>query len=125
MAHPDRPGSRTLRFGVALGLGLLAGRMAEGAGPGHRAVAPPAPALPADVVAAMQEGRFAQAEAELARLAAAAKGDDGAYYALIRGVADRLGGQADRARATLAAAIQAAPRWPWVVKLRGELADGR
>ena len=44
------------------------------------------------------------------------------YNALILGIAQRLGGQADAARTTLAAALEAAPKGPWAAKIRLELA---
>ncbi|WP_406697488.1 hypothetical protein V5E97_01390 [Singulisphaera sp. Ch08] len=87
------------------------------------AVEPAAPVLPAEVVAAMQDGQFADAGKALAALAEKAKNDEErAYYTLIRGVAERLGGQGDAARRVLAAALEAAPRGPWAAKLRAELA---
>ncbi|WP_074310399.1 MG2 domain-containing protein [Singulisphaera sp. GP187] len=87
------------------------------------AVEPAAPVLPAELVAAMQEGRFADAGTTLTALAEKATTDEErAYYALIRGVAERLGGQGETARRVLAAALEAAPQGPWAAKLRAELA---
>ncbi len=89
----------------------------------RRAVEPAAPILPATVVANLQEGKFAAAEAELKTLANAAKTDDEkSYLALILGTAQRLGGKADPARETLSAALAAAPKSFWAAKLRYELA---
>src|SRR5262249_20053698 len=51
-----------------------------------------------------------------------AKAADRAYIALVSGVARRLSGRLDEARATLSAAIAAAPQGPWLAKLRAELA---
>lgn len=87
------------------------------------AVEPAVPVLPAEVVAAMQEGRYANADTALTALAEKAKTDEErAYYALIRGVAERLGGQGEAARRVLAKALEAAPQGPWAAKLRAELA---
>ena len=44
------------------------------------------------------------------------------YLALVEGIAQRLGGKADAARETLAAALKAAPEGPWAAKIRQELA---
>jgi TolA-binding protein len=116
---------------VALVVGLLAAvaRGAEDA-PGRGvpsakdAVAPAAPALPADVIAALQEKRFAEAIVALETLAADPRAGDTerAYYALVRGIAGRLAGRHDEARAGLKGAIARAPQGPWAAKLRGELA---
>ena len=95
------------------------------------AIEPAAPVLPAEVVAAMQEGRFGPAQEALAQLAAkATKASEKAYYALIRGIAQRLAGQGDEARKTLSAALEAAPRGPGRPRSgsswpRVELAAGR
>jgi uncharacterized protein YfaS (alpha-2-macroglobulin family)/TolA-binding protein len=97
---------------------------AAGAAPSAaRAFEPAAPVLPAEVVAALQEGRTADAIAALDALAKApgATADDRAYAALIGGIARRLGGKLDDARAVLAAALEAAPQGRWAAKLRGEL----
>jgi TolA-binding protein len=89
----------------------------------RRAAEPAAPVLPAEVVAAMQEGRFAEAEEALGRLSEAEKQPTGrAYLALVKGVAQRLGGKSEAARATFRAALAEAPRGPWSAKLRLELA---
>jgi len=90
---------------------------------GRRAVDPAAPVLPAGLVAAMQEGRYAEAEAGLRKLAGGEK-DPAArsYFALVEGVAQRLGGKPDAARGTLAAALKADPEGPWSAKTRLEMA---
>jgi alpha-2-macroglobulin len=87
------------------------------------AVAPAAPVVPAEVVAAMQQERYTEAEAALDRLTAKAKSaDETAYYALIRGIAQRLDNRADAARRTLGDALKAAPKGAWTAKIRYELA---
>lgn len=87
------------------------------------AVEPAAPVLPAEVVAAMQDGRYAEAGTALSALAEKARSDeDRAYYALIRGVAERLGGRGESARQILTTALEAAPQGRWAAKLRAELA---
>jgi alpha-2-macroglobulin len=100
-------------------------RGAEERVPGaRRAIAPAAPALPAEVVAALQEGRFNDAVAALDRLDRDPKATDAdrAYHALIRGIALRLSGRLDDARKGLEGAIAASPKGPWAAKLRAELA---
>ncbi len=89
-----------------------------------KAFEPAAPVLPASLVAALQEGRHADAVSALDALVKApdAKPDDRAYYALIGGIARRLDGKLDDARAVLSAALEAAPQGRWAAKLRGELA---
>ncbi len=71
----------------------------------------------------MQEARFADAETALDRLGKTEK-DAGtrAYLALVQGIAQRLGGKRDEARATLESALRAAPAGPWAAKIRLELA---
>lgn len=90
---------------------------------GHRAIEPAAPVLPASVVAAMQEGRFAEAELALKAFGEGVK-DAGAkeYVALVKGIAQRLGGKGDAARKTFQGAIEVAPKGRWAAKLRMELA---
>ena len=83
------------------------------------AVTPPAPALPSEVVLAMQSGRYDDAIRAIEPLTAAAKSaDDRAYFGLIRATAERLAGRGDAARATAAAALEAAPNGAWAAKLR-------
>lgn len=111
-------------------VGLIAGSVrADDAPPGRvpgpkQAVAAVAPRLPSEVVAAMQEGRFAEAAERLAKRAddADAKPEDRAYYALVRGVALRLDRKLDDARDALQAGLDLAPEGPWAVKLRSEMA---
>jgi hypothetical protein len=87
------------------------------------AVAPAAPVVPAEVVAATQQERYTEAEAALDRLTTKAKSaDETAYYALIRGIAQRLDNRADAARRTLGDALKAAPKGAWTAKIRYELA---
>ena len=102
-----------LVLAVLVGLPALA---AEPPAPGPRAIdpraaiEPAAPVLPAEVVAAMQEGRFGPAQEALAKLSAqATKASEKAYYGLIRGIAQRLAGQADEARKTFNAGARGRP----------------
>ena len=90
----------------------------------RRAVEPATPELPAAIVAAMQEGRYAEADNALSALAKASKasGEMKAYVAVIRGVALRLSGRLDAARELLSAALEDAPRGRWAAKARSELA---
>jgi len=92
--------------------------------PAKEAVAPAAPVLPGEVVAAMQEGHYGEAVSALVRLKADAKTKEAEkpYYALIQGIAERLDGKVADARDTLKGAIEAAPKGPWAAKLRFELA---
>ena len=114
-----------------LSVGLV--RSASGAEPGpgaspskgaaRRAVEIAAPILPAEVMAALQEGRFAEAETLLHKVLAAAKNaEDRGYDALILAITQRLAGNLDAARTTLREALDAAPKGPWTAKLRLELA---
>ncbi len=65
----------------------------------RRANGPVAPVVPGPVVAAMQGGQYAEAINGLDRLIAESKdAADKAYFALIRGTAERLAGKADAAR---------------------------
>ena len=116
---------------VVAGCVALGGR-GEGAEPAaekakqaaRRAVEPAVPVLPATLVARLQEGKFAEAEAELRTLEAGAKtADERAYLALILGTTQRLGGKTDSARETLTKALSDAPRGAWTAKLRYELAS--
>ncbi len=97
---------------------------ALGANPARRAVAPVTPTLPAEVVAQLQGGQFAEAIAALDPLIAdpQASPSDRAFFRLVRGGAARLADRPDDARATWTAAIEADPTGVWVNKLRGELA---
>jgi uncharacterized protein YfaS (alpha-2-macroglobulin family)/TolA-binding protein len=90
----------------------------------RRVVEPVAPVLPAEVVAALQESRYAEADRLLERLAAAndTPAARRAYFALIRAVAQRLDTRTEAALATLKGALAADPQGPWAPKLRGELA---
>ena len=90
----------------------------------RRAVEPATPELPAAIVAAMQEGRYAEVDKALSALADAPKTSDEmkTYVAVIRGVAVRLSGKLDAARELLSAALKEAPRGRWAAKIRSELA---
>ena len=89
--------------GIVLLLPGLCGRETRAADlPPTRAIAakeaitPAAPVLPAEVVAALQEGQFAAAQTALAKVAEKAKNtDEATYYAYIQGIAQRLAGQGD------------------------------
>ncbi|MFO0909329.1 MAG: MG2 domain-containing protein [Isosphaeraceae bacterium] len=84
---------------------------------------PAAPSLPPEIVALLQEGRFAEAEAGLvARGTKLESAAERSYNALILGIAQRLGGKLDAARTTLRSALDAAPKGPWAAKIRWELA---
>ncbi len=108
---------------LEMGVGAAEPDAAKPKSAARRAVEPAAPVLPATLVANLQEGKFAAAEAELKTLAAAAKTEDEkSYLALILGTTQRLGGKADPARETLTAAMSAAPKSVWAAKLRYELA---
>ncbi|HEY2157361.1 MAG TPA: tetratricopeptide repeat protein, partial [Isosphaeraceae bacterium] len=88
-----------------------------------RAIAPAAPVLPAAVVSAMQEGKFADAIMANDRVIGETKESaDRAYLTLIRGTAERLSGKTEAARATWTAALKADPTGPWSSKIRYELA---
>ena len=88
-----------------------------------RAVGPITPDLPGPVVAAIQEGKYAEASTALDRLIAGAKSpSDRSYYRFLRGIAGRLAGKPDDARATLAEALKLEPDGPWAGKIRFELA---
>src|SRR5262245_27811100 len=121
-----------LRHGLALAvfasLSIRIASAAETTAPGPRpidpraAIEPAAPVLPADVVAAMQDGRFGPAQEALARLAAqAASPGERSYYTLIQGISQRLGGLSEEARKTFSAALLADPKGVWAAKLRIEL----
>ena len=73
----------------------------------RRAVEPATPELPAAIVAAMQEGRYAEADQALSALAGAPKTSDEmkTYVSVIRGVALRISGKLDAARELLSAAL--------------------
>jgi len=113
-------------------LGIIAGPGADdpkapaparAPGVAGRAVAPITPEVPGPVVAAMQEGKYAEAATAIDRLIEGGKtAGDKAYYRFLRGVAERLGGKADDARGTLTAALAGDPKGPWESKIRFELA---
>jgi tetratricopeptide (TPR) repeat protein len=87
------------------------------------AIEPPAPVLPADVVAAMQDARYDDARRVLVVMAErAADADDRAYFSYLRAVTERLAGRRDAARDVLRSAMRIAPSSRWVAKIRYELA---
>jgi tetratricopeptide (TPR) repeat protein len=87
------------------------------------AIVPPAPVVPAEVVAAMQSGDYETARRALVALAEKATDrDDVAYFAYLQGIAERLAGQRDVARETLRKSLAANPSGRWVPKIRMELA---
>jgi uncharacterized protein YfaS (alpha-2-macroglobulin family)/tetratricopeptide (TPR) repeat protein len=121
----DRRSIPFLMFAATIGLGPIARSAEPGATAGPRqAVEPATPQLPAEIVAAMQEGRYADADKALSALAnrpetsAEMKG----YVAVIRGVALRLSGRLDAAREILTADLKSAPGGRWAPKARSELA---
>ncbi|MDR3619858.1 MAG: tetratricopeptide repeat protein [Paludisphaera borealis] len=86
-------------------------------------LAPPAPLVPGEVVAAMQEGKYDEAIAALRDLRAKAKSDDErAYLSFLSAIAERSAGRRDAARTTLEAALKDLPRGVWAPKIRFELA---
>jgi len=87
------------------------------------AIDPAAPILPAEVVAAMQEGRYEEGRRALIALGEKSKdADDRAYFAFLQAVAERLSGHRDAAPETLRTAIPAAAATRWAAKVRFELA---
>ncbi len=87
------------------------------------AIVPVAPVIPAELVAAMQEGRFEDARRALTTLGENANdANDRAYFGYLRGIAERLLGNRVAARETLRTALQAGPVAPWEAKIRFELA---
>ena len=88
-----------------------------------RAVAPITPDLPGAVVAAMQEGKYAEAGTGIDLLIARATSpSDKSYYRFLLGIVERLANKSDNARATLAEALRLDPKGPWAAKIRFELA---
>ena len=87
------------------------------------AIKPAAPLLPAEIVSALQEGKNDVARAALIKHRESIKdGDDRAYLGYLQGIAERLGGRKDEARATLRAAALESPKGRWVPKIQFELA---
>ena len=121
---------RSIRTIVWIFLGTTVATAKAADGPGappvvgaKRAIAPAAPILPAEIVAAMQEGKYDLAVAGLNKLDADAKGPEiQSYIALIRGTAEKLAGKPQAARETWSSAIRNQPKGPWVAKIRFELA---
>ena len=88
-----------------------------------RAIHPAAPAVPAELIAAMQDGRYEDARRALIALALDAKSeDDRAYFGYLRGVSERLAGHRDAAIESFRTTLKAAPATPWAAKIRFELA---
>ncbi len=84
-----------------------------------------APDLPAELLFALQDGRFEEAIAGLERWN---EGDelsdsDRAYGALLIGIAQRIAGDTDASRKAIAAGLALDPDGPWASKLRFELAS--
>jgi hypothetical protein len=95
----------------------------EGQVPGPKqAIEPIAPAVPAPILASLQEGKFQEALKALNALPEEPDADAQAFLNLVKGVALRLDGRFDTARQTLQAAIDQHPQGAWVAKLRSELA---
>ncbi len=125
MKCPIGRATRLLAIWVALvpAIATLAGADAPAPIGARRAVAPIAPVLPASVITAMQEGKFADAIAAIDRHVSETKDAANAgYFSLIRGTAQRLSGLAEEARKTWSAALRAEPNGPWATKIRFELA---
>ena len=91
---------------------------------GRRAVEPAAPVLPAEVVAAMQEGRFAEAEAALGKLARRGEGRRrrGPTSRWSRGSRSGSAARPTRRGRRSPRRSKAAPEGPWAAKIRLELA---
>ena len=87
------------------------------------AIEPVAPSVPAEVVAALQQGDHESRARALVALADKSKDrDEISYYAYLRAIADRLSGRRNSARETLATALKANPAGRWTAKIRLELA---
>ncbi len=120
---PQDGGARGRWAAAIAAIGLLAGPGADAPPAARRAIAPIAPVLPGPVVGSMQEGKYADARAGLDKLIAGATTPaDRSYFRLVRGIAERLDGKADDARATLSGALAGEPGGPWSSKIRSELA---
>ncbi|MDX2036423.1 MAG: MG2 domain-containing protein [Isosphaeraceae bacterium] len=90
--------------------------------PAARVIEPAAPVLPAEIVSAMQSGEFKAAAAAIDRLrASSAAAEVKEYLGLIKGIAERLAGDAEAARATFRATLAEAPKGRWGAKIRHEL----
>src|SRR5262245_41064391 len=117
-----------IRSPMVIGLGLgaigwgVSGLAQEipGKPPAAHAIAPVAPVIPAEVVAALQEKRYGEAATALTRIRAELQSKDpadAAYAALVLGIAQRLDGKLDDARSTLRAALQEGAKTVWAAKL--------
>jgi uncharacterized protein YfaS (alpha-2-macroglobulin family)/tetratricopeptide (TPR) repeat protein len=90
---------------------------------GRTAVLPPAPAIPGEVVNALQGGKYVDASGALRKLKEAAKSkDERAYLGYLQAISQRLAGHRDEARETLDAAARENPGGPWVPKIELERA---
>ena len=90
---------------------------------GAAAIKPAAPVIPGEIVAALQEAKFDAARAALASLREkAADVEQRAYLGYLQGIAERLAGRKDLARATLSQAARDAPNGAWAPKIQLELA---
>ncbi len=101
------------------------GARADDAAPaaGAAAIKPAAPVIPGEIIAALQEARFDAARAALASLREkAAEVQQRAYLGYLQGIAERLAGRKDLARATLSQAARDAPNGAWAPKIQLELA---
>ena len=89
----------------------------------NQAIDPAAPPVPAELAAAMQEGRYPDVRRLLTALVEKAKtADERAYFGYLRAIAERLAGNQDIARETLRTALLANPETRWSAKIRFELA---
>ena len=90
---------------------------------GKNALVPAAPVLSAELVSAMQEGRYDEAVKQLAILVQKSpSSDDQAYFSYVQAIAQRLGNHRDSARDTLKKSLEKSPKGRWVIKIRYELA---
>ena len=124
----NRPLSRAVVvLGFCLGTFLTAALQLHAAdtpkSAASRAVEPATPEVPPSVVAAMQDGRYADAAKELDALIKLAKTTEEvrAYFVMLRGTALRLDKKLDEAREVLSASLKAAPKGRWAAKVRSEL----
>lgn len=110
-------------FLTNLGLPGLARAQEQGRSPARAAIEPIAPALPRELVMALQSGKFLESADELAKMVADPKWspDERAYLLLIRSTALRLGQKLDDARRVVEEALAQAPDTRWAAKLKSEL----
>ncbi len=114
----------TVAVGYQAAARLGAGDPAAAETAGRRAVVPAAPLPPAEVLEALEEGRFEQAAQALARQGAVEKDAEArGYFALLEAKALRLAEKRDQAQLVLKRALEQNPGGRFHRKLAGELAD--